>query len=91
MQYLRSLLARVPLPIELPASAFMVFEGQERLYNFLAIVHALPEEVREHVDREVTINNVGRTGFAVPLKNGNYILARLTGRQITSLEIISHH
>lgn len=91
MQHLRTLLAKVPLPIELPASAFMVFEGQERLYNFFAIVQALPEEVQEHVDREVTINNIGRTGFAVPLKDGNYILARLTGRQITSLELLSHH
>lgn len=91
MHYLRNLLAKVPLPIELAASNFMVFEGQERLCNFLAIVDALPEEVQEYIDREVTINNIGRTGFAIPLRDGNYILARLAGRQIVSLEILSHH
>lgn len=91
MEDTRALLGKVALPIELPESAFFKQGEQLRLVDMGAIVAALPEELKKHVDLELTITNISSNTFALPLTDGRYLFVKLKGRQIVGLDIVSRH
>ncbi|MBL8151075.1 MAG: hypothetical protein JNN15_14200 [Blastocatellia bacterium] len=72
-------------------SAFISKDGIFRLINVMAILDAMPSEIKGYLDRELTITNVGPTTFALPLKDGRYILVKLKDREIISLDLISRY
>ncbi|MCS6885911.1 MAG: hypothetical protein RMM17_09845 [Acidobacteriota bacterium] len=90
MYDIKQAISKASLPIELPETAFVLHKGEPRLCNFSAMLQALPEEIRCQIDREVTINSMGGSSFAVPLKDGSYLLVKLKGCAISSLELLIH-
>jgi hypothetical protein len=91
MEDLRTVISKISLPIELPESAFIAFENKYRLADMAAILGALPPQVKEHVDPELTVTNISETTFALPLKDGRYLFVKLKDREINGLEIISRY
>ncbi|MEW6733220.1 MAG: hypothetical protein AB1489_17970 [Acidobacteriota bacterium] len=91
MEELRTFISKVALPIELPATAFLLKDDRVRLVDMMAIIQALPTEIKEYVDLELTISNISTNTFALPLKDGRYLFVKMKDRNIISLEIVSRY
>ena len=87
MEELQELIGRTELPIELPENAFLTKGERTRLVDMTAIINGLPSNVKEHIDLELTINNINDATFALPLKDGRYLFVKLKDRCIIGLEI----
>jgi hypothetical protein len=88
---LRAAIAKVTLPIELPATAFLKHGDKDRLVDTGAIISALPSEINSHIDMELTITNISANTFALPLNDGRYLFVKLKNNLIVGIEVVSRH
>jgi hypothetical protein len=86
---LQQLLTQTLTPIDLPIEAFLMYNQEIRLVNPMAIIQALPGELRPWVDRELTITAINPRQFVLPVKDGRSLLVELQDCQIVKLELLS--
>lgn len=87
MPDLKTIIDTVELPIELPSDAFIQYQNKPRLVDFWIMIDALPLEIKQAVDRDLTISTISPEKFAIPLKSSQYITIRLKDKQIVSLKL----